>query len=70
MDNEKLKKISNSYEYEDVLWVLKYLQNEVADVRKENYSLEARKSTIEIIDKLLMKLRALKSNNNSEDIMQ
>jgi uncharacterized protein (UPF0305 family) len=70
MDNEKLKKIANGYEYSDVVNVLKYLQNEVADVRKENYSLEARKSTIEIIDKLLMKLRALKSNNNSEDIMQ
>lgn len=60
MDNEKLKKIANGYEYEDLVFILKYLQNEVADVRKENYSIEARKTTIDIIEKLLTKMRSLK----------
>lgn len=60
MTPEKLKQIANSYTYEQLVEVFKYLQDEIADVRKGNYSLEARKESIEIMEEFLKKLRAMK----------
>lgn len=57
MQQEKLKQLAHSY-FE--LWqeAIKQLENEVADVRKGEYSLETRLATVKILEDFLQRIRA------------